>query len=75
MPLSTSNSSDRVPNLPHGKMWLVIFFMTAALCSGAELSWRALGYQPSIRDNPAWWAHSRRMFYDKSPNTVVLLGA
>ena len=72
---STSSSNERVPNLAHGRMWLLIILITALACTGAELAWRALGHRPSIVDDPAWWAFHRGRIYTKASKTVVLVGA
>ena len=75
MPSSTSNSEDRVPRLPWGRIWPVAIILLLVLCGGAEVGWRRMGHRPSIVDDPDWWAYHRGRVYGAGHKSVVLIGA
>lgn len=72
MPSSTF-SSERVPELSFGRLWLVALLLVVVGAVGLELGWRQLGHRPSIIDDTTWWAINRQAASE--PNTVVLIGA
>src|SRR5262245_4426819 len=45
------------------------------LLGGWELFWRLQGFKPSLNDDPALWALSRKKVSQGDENTVVFIGA
>jgi len=75
VPLSISNSNDRIPVAPWKKMWTTALLIALSLLAAWEGFWRSQGFVPSLTDDAELWAQTRRKVrsYDKS--AVVLIGA
>ena len=73
--LPPGNSSSRAPDGPWARTWILSLVLTVFLLGGLELFWRSQGHQPSIVDDPQWWAYHRDRATDNDSPTVVLLGA
>lgn len=72
MPSSTSNSDHRLPTGPWGRTWLTAAGICVIALLGYEMTWRAFGFTPSIRDDPGAWAVARG---DVRESSTVLVGS
>lgn len=75
MRLSTSSSNDRLPQVAWQRVWLIAGLLFVLLIGGWELFWRAKGFQPSLNDDAALWALSRKKISNGGENSVVFIGA
>ena len=71
MPSSTSSSERRA----WLSTWALAVALVLALLGGWELTWRARGFRPSVRDDQALWAAARRQLREGDPHSVVVLGS
>jgi hypothetical protein len=55
--------------------WLAAIALTAAICGGVEMHWRALGYRPNVLDSRQLWAQQRERVDRGSGIALALLGA
>jgi len=75
VPLSTSSSSERIPSGPWLKTWIAALLFSTAFFGGAELFWRARGFEPSVKDNPDLWSIVRSKINNANPEPLVLIGS
>lgn len=76
MPSSTSNSNDRVPNAPYGRLWGLTLLIAFAFLFGLEMLWRSMGHLPSVTDDMLLWSYYRSQVYSKNGNKrIVILGS
>lgn len=72
LPLPTN-----VGHAPRAPLVRVLFCATLAIiiaATGLELTWRALGYKPSVSDSRELWSYYRQTVYHPSRRVIVLLG-
>jgi hypothetical protein len=74
MPSSIS-SSEVSPRQHWAWVWLSATIIAVAIVVGVEAHWRALGYQPNIRDSAQLWSIQRDRVYATKKIPLVLLGA
>jgi hypothetical protein len=72
VPLSTSNSSERVPAGRWTLIWAMGIVFAIFGMTSIENFWREQGFRPSATDDLDWWAVQRGRVYHH--NGVVLLG-
>jgi hypothetical protein len=72
---STSSSSDRIPPGNWGGSWVAALLLVALSLGGWESFWRARGFRPSLNDDAALWALSRKEASNGDPDSVVFVGA
>ena len=75
MPLSISNSNDRLPSGAWSRTWGIAAVILILALSGLEVLWRSLGYLPSVNDDAAFWAMTRIQtgrIMDEEP--IILVG-
>ncbi len=75
MPSSTSNFERGIPGGSWGKTWIAVIALVVPLVVALELGVRARGFEPSVTDDAHLWAWQRTRASDRSPSTVVLIGA
>ncbi len=75
MPLSTSNSNDRLPALPWGRLWLLTIILAVVCLVSYEMLWRWQGFVPRPSDNVGLWMLQRNKVRPHDREQVVLLGA
>jgi len=79
VPLSISNSKDRIPQHFKGQLWLRTWLLTMALVlsclRGWETFWRLQGYIPTVEDDWGLWATIRRQANHQPGGTVAMIGA
>ena len=75
MPSSTSNSNDRLPDGPWGRMWLLTVVLAVALAAGVESYWRSQGQRlPMVVDDNDNWSLQRERVSTGDSKAVALLG-
>ncbi|MFN9373524.1 MAG: hypothetical protein ACK6D3_16710 [Planctomycetaceae bacterium] len=72
---STSNSNERLPEIPWGRTWGLALSLLVLLCLGYEGFWRARGFRSSVTDDMALWAKVLHSIPARSPDATVALGA
>jgi hypothetical protein len=75
VPLSISNSNDRIPAVPWKKIWATALLLGLSLLVAWEGFWRSQGFVPSLTDDAGLWGQTRRRVKAKDKNAVVLIGA
>lgn len=75
MPLSTSNSNDRLPALPWGRLWLLTILLAVVCLGSYEMLWRWRGFVPMPRDDVGLWMLQRNKIRPHDREQVVILGA
>ena len=76
MPLSISNSNERIPAGPYGRQWLLAIFLLFLTVASGEYYLRSVGYRPSVKDTPELWAYYRNKCQTvDSSEMVIALGA
>lgn len=75
MPLSISNSNERIPDAPWGKMWTLVLVVGIVLLGAWEGFWRWQGFSPSLIDESGLWVQMRKKVKSNDPRSVVLIGA
>lgn len=71
---STSNSRTvHAPEEKYGRLWAITVAIALVILGGIEITWRKLGWQPSVEDTLDFWCTHRDSI--QAPNTVVLVGA
>lgn len=76
MPLSISNSKQRCPGGPWGRIWISSLLLTAVLLGSAEFFFRSRGFYPTVTDDKALWAlHRSRIDWPGGKTPFVISGA
>lgn len=75
MPLSISNSNDRLPTMPVGLVWLAAILVFTTALSAIEVLARTRGYAPMVRDTKELWCYHRERASRAGDNALVLIGA
>ena len=75
MPLSISNSDERLHVRRWGRVWLLALATVALLLTGWETFWRMQGFRPSVQDDWGLWAKMREKAADRGDKAVILAGA
>jgi hypothetical protein len=68
-------SIERIPPLPHGKVWIVASLLTVGLVVFMETLARLGGYVGMPSDDMGLWALERSRVRDNDPSQVVLVGS
>ena len=74
MPSSISNSNDRLPAGPGGRMLLLAAALALSAIAGLEGFWRSSGYAPSVVDDVDLWCVERDKVERAGGDTVILIG-
>ncbi|NQT85120.1 hypothetical protein HQ560_00045 [bacterium] len=72
---STSSSSQRVPDLPFGRIWVVAGILAVAALAGLECLLRAKGAPASVVSTFSLWARERSRVEVGGRQTVAVIGA
>ncbi len=75
MPLSISNSNERLPKGNWPGIWLTVFFLFAVLVASAEYYIRSKGFGGSMADSPQLWSEHRRLASSLGKDALILVGA
>ena len=79
MPLSISNSNERIPqNFPQPiwlRTWLLVMALVLVCLGGWESFWRMQGYIPTVDDELGLWAAIRRQANQQEGDSVALIGS
>ncbi len=75
MPLSTSNSNERIPEALWGSIWLKVILIVLPIVIVWNINWVRQEVYPAPRDTSQfWWEHRDRLKPNDS-NAIVLLGS
>lgn len=72
---SPFSSSETPASGTLGRMWWVALLVAGGLLVGAELGWRRLGFQPTVKDTPELWSLERARASQGHGRATVLLGS
>lgn len=75
MPLSISNSNDRLQTMPIGRVWITAILLFAITLGAIELLTRSRGFAPMVRDTKELWCYHRERAPKAGGNALVLIGA
>lgn len=75
VPLSISNSNERIVDAPWRKMWGLALVLSLVLLGAWEGFWRGQGFSPSLIDESGLWGQMRRKVKSGDARSVVLIGA
>lgn len=76
VPLSISNSKERIPPFAYGRLWCVVLLLVGSIFGAAEFGLRALGYRPSVVDDFDLWCQQRvRCVEPDTQNSILLIGS
>ena len=72
--MPSSTSSSRAPPGPWRSIWMLTVLITATVGVGWEVTLRAIGFRPNLRDDPAIWALHRDRASAEGVRPLILLG-
>lgn len=76
MPLSTSSSDCRVPDLNYRRQWVIVLTLVFVILGSMELFWHMNGFVPSVNDTKDLWSYWRdRIYTENGRKKIVLIGA
>jgi hypothetical protein len=76
VPLSTSSSDSRVPDLNYRRQWIIVLTLAFACLATMEYCWRNKGFEPSPSDTKELWSYWRDKIYtENGRKKIVLIGA
>jgi hypothetical protein len=73
VPLSTSSSSDRIPDAPYVSQWFVTVAVFLLCVIIGECYWRYRGFSPDVADTKDFWCQCRNNVYGTSPRSVLVI--
>lgn len=71
----TSNSNDRIPNLPNRRTWLFIALSAILFITIWNFFWLSRKVPTLPKDNAELWAYHRRRVAHDGENAIVLIGS